>query len=407
MGAGCQLQQDVQRAHTRDGKRGHVGTIAPGYCKRDGFGHARAVRGRKKRKQNENKRTENKPKKKLELNFKSDEMNGIRGLHDTMDYALDRIVEPESRKVICFRGAGLLAYYFFGAWQTVCEVPELKHFFRNCQLRGISSGALVATLLAFRVPMDTASLAFHAEVEKERHRTWETRPGRWYLRAGRECKLRFDIVPAFVRTVLRNDDQGQGQGQGSEGIQVREVCGKLCIAVFSFRTMSVIYNDQWRNVDHIIEWLLGAMTIPFVTSGPRIVTTFDGERHLVMDAFNFDVLRGMRWLAVFWRFCSRLLSCLGRLGWVFSRLRPALVSVSVSTDRGLLLPCPSEEIVVNVTPIENVEGMRPLVLFPVTDVLRHRDEQKHRLIFDIGRVSALRFWLRRLEHNLYQKYLEK
>lgn len=280
------------------------------------------------------------------------------------------------KQVLCFRGAGLLAFYFFGTWKTVCDVPDLQKLFGYdaCVLRGISSGSLVATMIADEIPFEVAVRTFHEHLRQEQQEHPQAKDSRssLFLRWGRECRVRFGIVAPFVRSLVLPEHLPRLQG-------------RLSIAVFSFRVMAVICNDRWRDIDHLIEWLLAAMTIPFITSWPRTVTTFEGETHLAMDAFNFDLWRPMRVWAWIWNWMTRVFC------WLTRRQRPRM-----SEEK--------QQQIVQVSPIENIDGIKPQRLFSIFDVIKPHAEEKQRLLFAIGRLAALRYWTTRLEHNLLAKY---
>ena len=205
------------------------------------------------------------------------------------------------RLSLYLRGAGVLAFFFPGLWRAVLDAAE-EHQQRlgepsafapgNWHLRGSSSGALMATLMACNLPLPLEMLVqiFDREVhklkQKMRHAvlhklaaggsTRTTFSPMMWLRYAQmllwlEPRCRYYLVPCLLRAYLTDD-------------MVRQRCNHhLTIVCFSVTDMALVTRSQWDNREELIQWVCASMAIPGVTSFPRRV-----GKLLLMDAFALD-----------------------------------------------------------------------------------------------------------------------
>lgn len=164
------------------------------------------------------------------------------------------------RIIVGFRGAGTYAYYYVGA----CEVLQsmLKHSsLSRFAFEGISSGALVATLMALNWDIVQVFEQFEDMVDKQRT---QLRSKWWglgrFLYPWQEATARVQVVEQYMRNRLTDE-------------QVRALNGRLTIAVYDLWRAQPVANSQWRSVNHLMSWLLASMSIPFVTGSPRWIFT--------------------------------------------------------------------------------------------------------------------------------------
>ena len=166
---------------------------------------------------------------------------------------------------ICFRGAGVLFPFYLG----ICAV--MKRLGRRFEiLRGMSSGALVATFVACDLPLEKLLIRFQRFLWW--YKTSHGSDSHWkrVLKAVvLDLKYRHQILPRVMRALISDD-------------QARACSGRLSVVAFSLTDLRVIENNQWRDTQHLIDWVLASMAIP-CTSLPRHV---DG--HWLMDPYHFD-----------------------------------------------------------------------------------------------------------------------
>ena len=345
--------------------------------------------------------------------------------HQSIEWMMRPQVKPH---LLCFRGAGNLAYFHAGVWKGIMDTPYLYNLFKDCKLGGISSGALIATLIATNIPLEIAIRRFHKRLAlyKAEYNNNNNNSNNGnnkvvgsfatftkiryvlmylfkmiiepFLKCRIECQTRFLIFGDFLREHITDTD----------------VCtinknGRLSIAVFSFNTMSVIWNDRWHNLEHIIEWLHASMSIPFITSGPRIVHTFDGHRHLAMDAFNFDRICLLKYWNMIWQCLLRLLKIII----FFTAYIPGLATKSRLLKNHLTCisySAQNQGTVVQVSPLEyfgnGSKHIIPIYPFSFRDVITCHSDRTQRFIYAIGRLAALRFWILSLQERIWSNIVQ-
>lgn len=277
---------------------------------------------------------------------------------------------------IFLRGAGSLCYYYEGVWNSLSQhlqrgilegskehMGGLEHktssanitldsAMRNTQwqilkagdgnvakqlhFRGISSGALMATLIACNLPLQWIIPRFDALVLLTKTRIlrllfkntmprllnqtyWMIIILVWCVVAVMGYKklpklticllIPYVVVRILNRSICnKNDQTGKKNGWWTSlsllpwfdsyvrfrlvphllrscitDAMARECTGRLTIVTFSLWDIAVISKSEWKNAQELIDWVCASMTIPGVTSPPRRV----GDK-LLMDAFNLD-----------------------------------------------------------------------------------------------------------------------
>ena len=156
--------------------------------------------------------------------------------------------------VISFHGAGTYAFYYIGIAEALQRRLDADAQ-RRCCYEGVSSGALLATLLACDAKVGEVADAFEQAVQAARPACWLV----W-----QEARARFRAVQSSVVRRHLRDDAVRALNAALPGGR-----GRLKIFVFDFLRMGAVGNDHWFDGAHLLEWLLAAMSIPCVTSLPR------------------------------------------------------------------------------------------------------------------------------------------
>lgn len=156
---------------------------------------------------------------------------------------------------ICFRGAGLLFPFYAG---IVAVLRRLGILTRVDHWYGMSSGSLMAVFAASGVPVEPLLLTFARRIYPYQHLPWR-----------QDLAFRYRWIPVLLRNAITDD-------------QARQCSGKLTILAYSFTRLAVVHNSRWRDRQHVIDWVLASMAMPF-TSGPRWV-----ENQWLMDPYHFD-----------------------------------------------------------------------------------------------------------------------
>jgi hypothetical protein len=188
--------------------------------------------------------------------------------------------EKEKKKLILeWRGAGTAAYFYLGVWNSIFD-----HLYGQCdkekiiiKFRGISSGSLMATISAC-MPTKLGEMVekFDELVEEEYNRIYSSFfsssfPSSRFLLVvmmpWMEAKIRFNLVPSFLKSVLTEEMVQQISEQGT-----------LTIMAFDLLRLKVVEKSKWKNVDQLIEWICAGMTIPGVTSvAGKLVSSCDNS----------------------------------------------------------------------------------------------------------------------------------
>ena len=205
--------------------------------------------------------------------------------------------DRNGRKIIIgFRGAGTYAYYYVGACE-VLQVMLKRDSLGQLGFEGISSGALMATLMALNVDITRVFEHFEEMVERKRARL----AAQWFglgrfLYPWPEARARVQVVEEYIQRNVSDE-------------QARALSGRLTIAVYDVLRARPVANSQWRSVKHLLSWLLASMSIPFVTGLPRWISSPGDVRpdtqqqvpsrrrnkalkkwHWAMDVLNWDIL---------------------------------------------------------------------------------------------------------------------
>ena len=176
---------------------------------------------------------------------------------------------------IFFRGGANLYYFQVGAWIALARFLNLD---TTTRLKGISSGALIATLIACNLPLLKTLFYFERLVHVWKGMCCSSSSSlwisflKWHLF---DCFYRYSMVKYLLPRLI-NDEMAC------------QCSGRLTIVVFSLSDMRVIERNQWNSASQLCEWILASMATPF-TSLPRCV-----EGRWLMDAYNLDLMWSSR-----------------------------------------------------------------------------------------------------------------
>lgn len=162
------------------------------------------------------------------------------------------------------RGAGTFTYFHIGIWCAIRKfVPrEFQRF------RGMSGGALISTLAICDLDprIIVKDFEYMCLVEYARLSTTTSQ----YIV---ECLCKYNSAQRLLYKYITDD-------------LVSKYCqnDKLEIVAFDLVRCRIVKKSKWKNADELIKWVLASMSIPAITSRPKII-----DSQLLIDPFNFYI----------------------------------------------------------------------------------------------------------------------
>ena len=174
-----------------------------------------------------------------------------------------------------FRGAGNLIHWHVGAARAL---QWIHSDFQKATFKGISSGGVVATLLACNICIERVMILFEYILPLYKAYYLSRYPQfsscfRILLYFLLDNFFRFHLVHLVLKRIVTNE-------------LVHSHCnGRLTIVTFSLTQACVLERNEWQSANHLIEWIMAGMSIP-ITSPPRFL-----EGQYLMDAYEKNPAR--------------------------------------------------------------------------------------------------------------------
>jgi hypothetical protein len=168
---------------------------------------------------------------------------------------------------VCLPGSGVYAL-FAGGVLSVLQKAAVPHRLQGVRWEGSSSGSATAIFAALGFPMEEARRVWteceDAELAKDGNLCRLLNPMR-QVHAGFRC------FPTALRQLI---DDASSSTDADAFVRTHLVKGRLSIYCFDWLTCKVVCCNEWRSFEHLTQWALASMTVPFFI--PAWPTAVDG-----------------------------------------------------------------------------------------------------------------------------------